>query len=73
MYAIDNAGGGSALTSSVPVTITIDPVNEADPIFQNTPYSPSKAEDLAVGSLVVTVSRALHFHKTKKSTVKQTK
>ena len=42
-------------TATTAVIITITGVNEADPTFGSNPYPVTKAEDLAVGSAVVTV------------------
>ena len=43
-------------TGTTAVIITVTGVNEHDPTFGSDPYTVTKAENLAVGSAVVTVA-----------------
>ena len=53
--ARDKAGGSGALSALVPIIVSVTGVNEFDPVFTQTTYSPSVSEAVAVGNLVQTV------------------
>ena len=55
MAARDKAGGSGALSALVPIIVSVTGVNEFDPVFTQTTYSPSVSEAVAVGNLVQTV------------------
>ncbi|XP_077988357.1 cadherin-23-like [Glandiceps talaboti] len=53
--AADLNGAVGALTDIAWVSIVVDPINEATPIFQSTPYAVNTPEDTIPGVVVITV------------------
>lgn len=55
-YTFDISASDGLYTTTVPVMVTLDPINEFAPKFLNTHITKKLAEDTAIDSLVATIS-----------------